>query len=129
MNASPAPKIAIVIEPNHAVAAVVETVLRESDYQVIVTLSHRSAMIEAQAFPVIHLLAACAPTADDEQQGAYLATVRDSQRKKMAVVLMLAENAREDLAIPELSQRLPKPFGREQFIEALCLAEWKALEL
>jgi DNA-binding response OmpR family regulator len=129
MNAATGKKIAIVIESSHAVAIIIETVLRESNYQVVLTPSHRSAMMEAKAFPIIHLLAACAPSAEEEQRGAYLAQARAAQRKTMAVVMMLGENAREPVDTPEFAQRLSKPFGRDQFIEALCLAEWKVLEL
>lgn len=129
MNASPAQKIAIIIESSYAVAAVVESVLLESDYHVVISVSHRNAVIKAQGFPSIHLLAACVPAADDEQLGSYLAHARATQQRKMAVVLMLSDNVDAADDAPEFAQRLFKPFGRDEFTEALCLAEWKVLEL
>ena len=129
MNVTARPKIAIIIESDYAVANVVEAVLREWKYDVVVTQTHRRAVIEAQAFPNVHLLAACVPCADDEQLGAYLAHARATQQRKMAVVLMLGDNVDDAVEAPEFSQRLYKPFGREQLIEALYLAEWKALEV
>jgi DNA-binding response OmpR family regulator len=121
--------IAVVIESDYSLANVLNDVLSDAGYDVILSLSHQNALRKVEGRASVSLLAACVPAKDDDCEGCYLDDRRSNQGQRLATVVMLLDNTEPTPGVPDTAIRLTKPFDRTQFLSALRDAENGGLRL
>ncbi len=118
--------VAIVIESGDLARTLCD-LLESFGYQAISAPTHALAAERAIAHTSIELLAACVPAPDESRAGIYLEEAA-KLNPHLAVVLMLSDPLEQSPGAPARAVKIKKPFGRKALIEAIQLAEARAVK-
>lgn len=117
--------VAIVIESGVLLDTICDF-LTNFGYEAISAPTHALAAERALQRHQIALLAAAVPAPDENRAGIYLKEAL-SRNRHVAVVLMLSDPLEQSPGAPASAVKIVKPFGYETLIEAIELAETRAM--
>lgn len=111
-------RLAVIIEPDSALAQAVADVLRPHGFATLAFNTHAGAARGIERENLVDFLAAAVPAPGEDRAGAYLADARRTH-PAMPVVVMLSDPCESMDGVPAHAERLIKPFSRVELDGAI----------